>query len=121
MKFIITLVMLLLLLSGCYYDKEELLYGVNLPCDTASVTFSATVNSILDRNNCLNCHSGNNPSANINLQGYANARAAAGGGRLIGSINHAAGFSPMPQGGNKMSACDINKIKAWIDGGMINN
>ena len=118
MKFRIALVLLMLAMSGCYYDKEELLYGTNPPCATNDITYSATVNNIINANGCLNCHAGTNPSANINLQGYNNLKSAAAGGRLFGAINHSAGFAPMPQGGNKMSACDISKIAAWIKSGM---
>jgi hypothetical protein len=42
-------------------------------------------------------------------------------GKLLGTINHAAGFSPMPKGGAKLSSCRIATIKKWIDAGMLNN
>src|SRR5687768_17449897 len=111
MKKMLVFVLALLALQGCYYDKEELLYGSNAPCEAGSVTFSNTITGILTAAGCLNCHAGNSPSGNINLQGYANVKAVAANGRLLGAINHSPGFSPMPQGGNKMSACDIAKVK----------
>jgi hypothetical protein len=42
-------------------------------------------------------------------------------GKLYGAVNHSPGYSPMPKGGTKLSACNISKIKAWIDGGSLNN
>jgi hypothetical protein len=107
-------------LTGCYYDREDELYGATT-CDTSNVSFSGTISGLLNNYGCLGCHSGNTPSGSVNLQGYTNVKARVADGRLFGAVNHSAGFSPMPQGGNKMSPCDINKIKAWIDGGALNN
>jgi hypothetical protein len=107
-------------LTGCYYDKEDELYS-SVTCDSSNVNFSGTVSGLLNYYGCLGCHSGSAPSGNVNLQGYTNVKAKVSDGRLFGAVNHSAGFSPMPQGGNKMSACDISKIKAWIDAGAPNN
>ncbi len=107
--------------SSCYYDVEEDLYPGNGACDTNSVTYSGTVLPILQSNGCLSCHSGSTPSGNISLDGYNNVKNAALNGKLYGTISYAAGYSPMPKGGNKMSACNINRIKAWIDAGTPGN
>lgn len=108
-------------LGGCYYDIEEELYPQETNCDSANSTYSVTVTSIMQNYGCTGCHSGGAPSGNISLDGYANVRTVALNGSLYGAINHGAGFSPMPQGGNKMSTCNISKIKAWIDAGAPNN
>ena len=108
-------------MTGCYYDVEEDLYPPAGNCDTANNSFASTVSSILQSNGCTGCHSGGAPSGNISLEGYNNVKTVALSGRLYGAISHAAGFTPMPQGGNKMSTCNINKIKAWIDAGAPNN
>ena len=108
-------------LVSCYYDKEELLFPDNGACDTSGVTYSATVLPLLQSNGCLGCHSGSAPSGNLSLDGYNNVKTIASNGKLYGVISHSAGFSPMPQGGNKMNACSINRIKAWIDAGSLNN
>ena len=110
----------MIMLGSCYYDKEALLYPGG-PCDTASVTYTSAVLPSLQTYGCIGCHSGASPSGNISLEGYANVKAAAQNGKLYGSINHAAGYKPMPQGAGKMSDCIINKIKAWIDAGALNN
>ena len=110
-----------IVLPGCYYDVEEELYPPTTSCDTSSVTYTSTVVTLLQSNGCLGCHSGPAPSGNISLEGYNNLRAVAQTGKLYGAISHSAGFSPMPQGGNKMSACAITKIKSWIDAGSPNN
>lgn len=113
--------LLALVVTGCYYDKEEELYGANGACNTEGVSYSITVSGLLNSYGCVGCHAGPMPEGNINLQGYANAAAVAKSGKLYGSISHAPGFQPMPKGGNKMSSCNINKIKAWIDAGVPNN
>lgn len=107
--------------SSCYYDVESELYGAAGPCDVASVTYSSTIVPLMQNNGCLGCHSGVSASGNIRLDSYAAVQVQAQNGRLFGAINHSGGFAPMPQGGNKMLPCDINKIKTWIDSGSPNN
>jgi hypothetical protein len=36
-------------------------------------------------------------------------------------MNQTAGFKAMPQGGNKLDQCDINKIQKWVNAGALNN
>lgn len=122
MKKYTTIGMLLAILAtGCYYDKEEELYPNTAPCNTENVTYSITVAGLINSYGCLSCHAGPTPDGNINLQGYTNVATVAKSGRLYGSISHSPGFQAMPQGGNKMSSCDINRVKAWIDAGAPNN
>lgn len=105
--------------SGCYYDKEDLLYGTN--CDTSNVTYSSTIKGYLNSYGCLGCHVGANPSGGINLETYANVKAVVDNGKLYGSVTHSSGFIPMPDGAAKMSSCDIKRLKAWIDASAPNN
>lgn len=121
MNKIIILIFIASVLTGCYYDKEDELYGTNGACNTDNVTFSITVSGLLNSYGCLGCHTGPAPEGNVNLQGYANVKAMADNGRLYGAISHAPGYQPMPQGANKMNQCDITRIKAWIDAGAPNN
>ena len=107
-------------LAGCYYDKEDLLYPAG-NCDTSNSTFSAAVQPALQTYGCIGCHSGSAPSGNILLGSYADVKTYVQNGKFYGSITHSSGYVAMPQGGNKMSTCDINKIKAWIDAGALNN
>ena len=112
---------LLTALSGCYYDVEDGLYPAQVStCDTVNVSFSAKVVPILEAN-CYSCHTGSAPSGDINLLGHANVKTVAENGRLLGAITHSAGFQPMPQGGNKLSDCQIATIKSWITSGTANN
>ena len=104
---------------GCYYDNEEELY--NCSVDAANIRYSTTINTILTSYGCAGCHGNIAPSDGITLTTHAGIKAVATDGRLLGAINHAPGFAPMPQGAAKMNACDIKKVKAWIDAGAPNN
>jgi hypothetical protein len=104
-------------MTGCYYDNEEELYS----CDTTNVTYATTITGLLKNYTCLTCHVGVNPSGGFTLTEYQGVKAKVNDSTLWGAINHFDGFSPMPQGANQMSQCDINKIKAWIDAGAPNN
>jgi hypothetical protein len=125
MKRILSITTLLLLtasFTGCYYDKEEELYaGSGGPCITVNTSYTADISVILQRNGCLGCHNAASASGNIVLEGYANVKAVTTTGQLYGSVSHTGNYSPMPKSGNKISACDIQKIKAWTDAGAPNN
>ncbi len=87
-------------------------------CDTTNVSYSVQVTSIM--NNCVSCHNASSPSGNIRLDNYTNVKTQVDNGKLIGSIEHKAGFSPMPQGG-KLSDCNIAIINKWLTEGALNN
>ena len=108
-------------ISGCYYDIESELYPLtNAACDTTAITYGGTVAPLM-RAQCVSCHSTSFASGNIALDTYNGVKASALNGSLYGSINYSTGFSPMPQGGNKMNSCSIKQIKAWVDAGAPNN
>jgi len=119
-KRIVIFIISMIVLAGCYYDKEDLLYPQS-NCDTANSTYLTAVQPALQTYGCIGCHSGSAPSGNILLNTYANVKTYVQNGKLYGSITHSAGYSPMPQGGNKMNTCVINKIRTWIDAGALNN
>lgn len=105
----------LLIATSCKHDPTEMPGpgDGNEQCDTVQVTYKYDVLPIFDQY-CLSCHSGQSPQAGIDLENFSTVAALAQNGALLGSIKHEAGFSPMPQGGNKLSDCDIAKIEIWI-------
>lgn len=107
-------------MSGCYYDKEENLYGGITTCDTSNVTFSSNVLPII-QDNCYACHSQAAGQGGIILEGYANIVIRATNGSLVGAISHAGGYSPMPKNGQKLAECDIKRIQTWINAGALDN
>lgn len=113
---------ILLFFNSCYYDKEDQLYPSSSICDTTTpVTYTATVVPLFQQY-CYSCHSGTAASGGGIVMGtYATDKAMAVNGSLYGSISHAAAYSPMPKGLNKMTDCQISKVKKWIDAGSPNN
>jgi len=89
-------------------------------CDTSNVTFSGSVKPIMDTY-CNGCHATSAPSGSIILDTYDGVKPTVTSGSLLGSVEHVSGYSPMPQGGNKLSDCAINTIKKWIELGAPNN
>ena len=118
---LLLLPLLTVLFWSCKYNSEEELYPPATSCSTDNVTYSGTVSNLLSTYACLSCHAGASPEGNVSLQGYTNVKTIANSGRLYGAISHLPGYHPMPQGAPMMNQCDINKIKAWIDAGALNN
>jgi mono/diheme cytochrome c family protein len=89
-------------------------------CDTTELSFTQTIQPIFQRS-CTGCHGAAVVNAGIRLHDYEHVVQAVQSGRLLGAIRHDAGYSPMPQGGNKLPACEIDQIAAWIEAGTPNN
>ncbi len=107
----------LLLITSCSYDNEEEFYNTD-ECDISAVTFSETIDPIIDRN-CKVCHYSGNATG-VTLETYDNILEEALEGKLLGVIKHAPGYEPMPKGG-KLDDCSILKIETWINDGSPNN
>lgn len=108
------------MIQSCKYDKAwELMPGTE-PCDTASVTFSGQVQSIL-LHNCMPCHSTEEETAGVVLDTYAGAKIVADDGRLTAVINHESGVPPMPKDAPKLDPCTIRIIEIWVEGGALDN
>ena len=123
---IVVLTIISIFVYNCRYDNEEELYAETDPeeiCDTLNVRYSLSIQPILSAN-CYSCHSNTTSGAfgsGINLESHSGLVEVAHSGRLTGAITHSPGFSAMPQGGTKLDDCSINKIKAWIKEGALNN
>jgi hypothetical protein len=115
----VTGLFILLTINSCYYDKAELLYPPNT-CDTATVTYSGSIVPILSAN-CITCHGGSIPAGGIDLSIYSNVKLQVDNGKLWGSVSQAPGYKPMPRNSDKLSDCNLDKIKLWILAGAPNN
>ncbi len=121
-KLLLLLSFAALFIVGCYYDNAEYLYPSGT-CNPAGSTYSATVNPILTAR-CNSCHSAvaaATSGGGIILDNYNSVQPYAANGKLLGSINHASGFSPMPKNSTKLSDCDIAKITNWVNSGALDN
>lgn len=95
--------------------------GGNNSCDTSNMKFVTNIKPILSTN-CYACHSNENFAVSgVKLENYDDLIPHVEDGDLIGVITHATGYPAMPQGGPKLSDCNINKIRSWINHGALNN
>jgi uncharacterized membrane protein len=111
------------LFTGCASENEETLFPPPTTCDTTSVQYAKRVQPILAQN-CYRCHNTQNAptsGAGIVLEGYDNLKIWVESNRILGSIKHEAGFSPMPKNTAQLSACDIQIIQMWIAKGAKND
>jgi uncharacterized membrane protein len=88
-------------------------------CNPANVLFATTIKPILSAN-CIGCHSGNTISGGVDLATHAGVQVVAQNGKLVHAVAQDGQATPMPQGG-KLQACDIQKIKVWVEEGYKNN
>jgi hypothetical protein len=108
-------------LWACTYHNEEELYGSQAgTCDTTTVSYTADILPLL-QSSCYACHSQAASLGGVNIEGHSRVKLYADNGRLLGAASHAPGFSPMPKNGSKLPACEINKIRRWINLGAPNN
>jgi len=106
----------LLALSGCYYDKEELLYPG--ACDTGDATaagyWASTIEPII-QSRCANCHYPGGQGTG-DLRQYAQVKAIVDNGTFQTLVFQT---RSMPQGGS-LAPCDIQKLQAWVNAGAPN-
>ena len=93
---------------------------VNASCDTSNVTYSSSIKNIIS-NKCQGCHSSTSPAGGYDFSTYAGVKARINDGKLWGAVNQVAGYSAMPKNGNKLSTCELAKLKIWINAGAPNN
>jgi len=89
-------------------------------CDTDNVSYTIDLVPVINIG-CRSCHSGATPAGGIDLSTHSGVQNVGLNGRLIGAIDHQSGFSAMPQGGEKLDVCTIDKFKAWVAAGAPNN
>jgi len=105
--------------NTCNYDTlpTDTTDTNNAGCNPVNVSFANDVTPIFSSYGCIGCHTG----GSVILSTYAGTKIVADNGKLVGAINHSAGFQAMPQGGAKMDSCDIKVIENWINEGTLDN
>ena len=104
---------------SCYYDNEEALYPtLSNACDTTNVTYSGTIEPILN-NNCYSCHSDANAAfgGNVHLQSATDV--ISNSSKIAVAIKRTGAF-PMPPSG-KLNSCAISQFDIWLRKGTPNN
>ena len=104
--------------SGCYYDKEELLYSGKgaISCATISAKFSTEVNPLI-KSKCATsgCHDAVSASGGSVLVTYAQIAA-----QTSRSNQRCVIDKTMPSSG-PLSPAEIAIVKCWIESGAPNN
>lgn len=94
--------------------------GCSTECDTTVFTFSGAVQPVINTY-CRGCHNSASAGAGYNFETHAGVASAVSANRLLGAVKHQAGFVAMPQGGSKLSDCQIKQLEKWIIAGALNN
>jgi len=105
----------LLYLSGCAYESEEEIFGVN-NCDPQQVTYSNVVQPIITTNCAIaNCHDGGNTLPDWTI--FDNVQANA---QLI-KTRTSNRTMPPSNASISLTAQEIDAIACWVDSGAQNN
>jgi len=87
-------------------------------CSTDGVTYANFFQPLVQAK-CQGCHSAASAQGGIVLSNYNNAKTLALNGRLYAAVTRSTNW--MPNGGARLDACTIDKIKAWADAGAPQN
>lgn len=111
---------LLLLLSSCAFDKEEVIFPEDplKNCDTLNVSYAATVKPVMDTQ-CATCHSLSLATGGVVLEQYSDVKPYADSGQLVSVLEYNSEIK-MPTTG-KLPLCDIAKIRSWVRDGALDN
>jgi hypothetical protein len=111
-----------LLLQGCYYDNETVLYNVGAggsACDTTNVTYSGTIAPIM-ATSCNMCHVASSGNRVITSD-YPNLILAIANANFVRDVNWTSGADQMPKNGQMLPSCVLAKINKWVKNGALNN
>ena len=107
--------MLMLSLTGCYYDDLQV---AEIPVIEEDVSFATDIQTIFNDNNCMQCHNASrNPDLRDGLAYASLVPAYAIPNDSEGSIL----LAKLIDGHRSVSATNIALIKSWIDQGAKNN
>ena len=112
-------IIIVCMISSCYYDNEEELYRA-VPVDTTVViTYSGTIKTLI-ANTCAtstSCHSPGGPSLDFTQYATVNGNK----DKIKTRINLSTSDpSYMPKGG-ALSGTDKSNFNRWLDAGALNN
>ncbi len=102
-------------ITGCVYNKEELLYPGSSDCSTLNISFSADIQPIIQSScavaGCHDASSGNKGGPFINYTQIKNKAT---------TIKNQVVAGKMPQG-STLTSNQIKLIRCWVEKGALNN
>lgn len=114
----------MILAFSCTWKKEFVNVKTSEDCDTTMVFYQNTIKPILETN-CYSCHSiyATQINGGLDLETFSSfqnylMRNGNGmyGSQFINIINQTPGYLAMPPA-YKLTSCEINKIKSWVNKG----
>lgn len=130
MKYLISLFIIIISITSCYYDNVDELHPSITPCDTTGVvSFSSDILPIM-QHGCgsedLACHQTDGSQSGYGLGNYTDViNTIDNSGNFLTSITHDPSISSskwMPKGSTgKIDDCSIQKVEAWLNRGKLNN
>lgn len=109
-----------LFVSSCYYDKEDKLYEryiANQKCDTASVTYSKTIEPIIAAQCAtIGCHVTGGSAPGV-FDGYTGVKTRVDNGSMLNRVVNIQDMPPV----NRLTSCEIKQVSLWIAAGAPNN
>lgn len=91
-----------------------------IPCETDSVSFSADIVPII-KDACYGCHNQHIHEGGIELLTYDDIKTVALDGSLLGTVAAEPEYVRMPFGSISLAACHVEKIRAWVEAGALEN
>ena len=111
----ILLLFSLSVLTGCYYDNEETLYGTSVDCSQVTAKFASDVAPIIQSKCAFSgCHD-NGAAGGVALTNYSQIFQHAAKVRSTVVVSRT-----MPKSGS-ITPTEIAKLKCWLDSGAPNN
>jgi hypothetical protein len=114
-KILFTFICLTLIIISCSKDETDDMNN-NTTCDTTNLSYTNGISVILNSCASVGCHQSG--SFNGSMSNYTEVVAFVNSQNLLGAIKHESGVKPMPQGQDKLSDCNIEKVETWIGLGM---
>ena len=113
----------ILILSSCLYSNLEEMNPLEELCvtDTVSVTYTKDIAPLLTENcgTTNTCHQTTGNLSDVPLATYEDVNSVVITGQLLSAVTHDGNAPFMPKGGNILEDCKLNKIRAWINQGVI--
>ncbi len=117
---VLTLVLLLVLVSCSKDDKNpDYIKEANCASVNASAnTYDLFVRSVMSASCAFGgCHDAGSKAGGVDLSNYAGVKKAFESQDLLCAVNHGKGCSPMPKGGQKLSADVLTRLACWARNG----
>lgn len=125
MKWWLLVFMFTFILLGCvHFSVDNVIKpppNADICYDTLDVSWSETVQPIINLNCVDGCHNPIIYSGYIDLSSYSSVVIFAAEGSLLNSILQNGLNAPMPYEAAKLDECDIAKIRNWVEAGFLEN